>query len=398
MHRNIVERATRTYPFLKFDTDPYIFLRGGKVYWMMDGYTSTDMVPYSAISDTTDRLNYIRNSVKVVIDAYTGETTAYSVDDSEPILKAWREVYPGLVHSQAEIPQDVSSHFRYPEGILGLQSQELCFYHVQNPAVFLGNGDIWSIAAQRGLQGEREPIQPFYVEMKLPDRPEAEFVQILPFSPNGRPTMTGWMAAHCDPGSYGQISLYLLDQTNPIPGPEQIEGAFSTTPEIANINKQFQNQNSSIVVGNLLVIPIGKSFMYAESLFLKSNTQDLQSVPRLTKVILAVKGRTPVVKDTYREALAALFQRSAEPAASPAQSLPSVSGPASPTPTGADSLGSLSVGEAGKVLGILDKADAALKQGDFATYGQLEKQARAELNRLCHPGTAGSGVRAGTRF
>jgi uncharacterized membrane protein (UPF0182 family) len=378
MHRNVVERAKRLYPFLTFDADPYIFLNGGKVYWLLDGYTMTDMAPYSAMTeDEGTRFNYIRNSVKVVVDAYTGETTAYSVDDSEPILKAWRAVYPGLIHPQAEIPSAVSAHFRYPEDLLRTQSQELCNYHVENPTVFLGNGDIWSIAAQRGLRGDREPIQPFYVEMKLPDRADSEFVQILPFSPNGRPTMTGWLAAHCDPKVYGQLTLYRLNQSNPIPGPEQIEGAFSTTPEIANINKQFQNQNSSIVVGNLLVIPLGKSFMYAESLFLKSNTEGLQSVPRLTKVILAVKGRTPVVKDTYREALAALFgnQESAPP---PAEATSATS------PIQASSKAIPSV-EVTKVLDLLDKADSALRHGDFAGYGDLEKQARAQLKAITKP-------------
>jgi uncharacterized membrane protein (UPF0182 family) len=373
IHRNVFERAERLYPFLKFDSDPYIFLRDGKVFWMMDGYTTSDMVPYSSMSEAGNgRLNYIRNTVKVVVDAYTGETVAYSVDDSEPILKAWREVYPGLVRPQSETPKEVAAHFRYPEDMLSLQSSELCYYHVENPSVFLGNGDIWSISAQRGLRGDREPIQPFYVEMKLPDRPDAEFVQILPFSPNGRTNMTGWLAAHCDPGVYGQLTLYLLNQSNPVPGPEQIEGAFSTTPEIANINKQFQNQNSSIVVGNLLVIPIGKSFMYAESLFLKSNTQDLQSVPRLTKVILAVKGRTPVVKDTYREALAALF-------GSPSEAPPPASATLVPGSIPAPTSG------ASEVLDTLDKADAALRQGDFAAYGAFEKQARAELKALTKP-------------
>jgi uncharacterized membrane protein (UPF0182 family) len=379
LHRNIVERATRLYPFLKFDSDPYIVIRNGKICWILDGYTESNMVPYSAFSDFgPNTVNYVRNSVKVVVDAYTGELTAYSVDDSEPILKAWREIYPNLIQPQSAMPTDLAAHLRYPEDLLSLQSDELCFYHVENPSVFLGNGDIWSIAKQRGLRGDREPIQPFYVEMKLPDSPKAEFVQILPFSPNGRPTMTGWLAAHCDPGTYGNLTLYRLNQSNPIPGPEQIEGSFSTTPEIANINKQFQNQNSSIVVGNLLVIPIGNSFMYAESLFLKSNTQDLQSVPRLTKVILAVKGRTPVVKDTYREALASLFGTQPEVPTPPTVGSNSVQ-PTPPPPTGTSVV---RMNQVRQVLGDLDKADAALKQGDFAGYGALEKKARSELKTL----------------
>jgi uncharacterized membrane protein (UPF0182 family) len=314
--------------------------------------------------DESERLNYIRNSVKVTVDAYTGEMKAYAIEPNEPLLKAWRSVYPGLVRDASELPQGVAAHFRYPQDMLSLQSSQLCTYHVIDPKTFLGNGDAWNIAAQRGLEGEKEPIKPFYVDLKLPDSRSSEFVQILPFTPNARINMSGWLAARCDPGRYGQLTLYRLAQSNPIPGPEQMEGKFSTTPDISNINKQFQNQQSSIIVGNLLVIPIGDSFLYAETLFLKSNTQDLQAVPRLTKVILALENKV-VVKDTYREALQALFGENQEP----------VEGQSTIVPVA----GTQPSGTVQQVLGLLDRADQALRNGDFAGYGVLEKQARAVL-------------------
>ncbi|HWD42045.1 MAG TPA: UPF0182 family protein [Fimbriimonas sp.] len=378
MHRNVLERASRIYPFLKFDGDPYIVLRGGKLVWVLDGYTTSDMVPYSSMVDNSGAtLNYIRNSVKVVIDAYNGETTAYAVDDSEPVLKAWMAAYPGLIHPKSEIPPEIVDHFRYPEDLLNLQASQLCTYHVTDPTVYLSNGDAWNVASQRGLEGEKERIQPFYVEMKLPDGDAPEFVQILPFAPIARINMSGWLAAHCDPGKYGRLTLYRLNQSDPIPGPEQMEGKFNTTPDISNINKQFQNQQSRIIPGNLLVIPIGNSFLYVESLFLQSNTQDLQAPPRLAKVILALKDRDPVVKDSYQEALDALFGAgsTAEPPATP-------TAPTSATPSAPAKVDVKAIRQA---LGTLDEADAALRRGDFAKYGELQKKAREELKRLAGP-------------
>jgi uncharacterized protein len=374
MHRNIHERVNRIYPFLRFDQDPYSVILNGRIVWVLDGYTITDMIPYSALNgEGENKLNYIRNSVKVTVDAYTGETHAYAVDEADPILKAWRSIYPTLIEPGSAAPAGLAAHYRYPEDMLSLQSAEMCTYHVADPRTFLGNGDAWNIASQRGSEGAKEFIRPFYVEIKLPDSPGAEFCQILPFTPNGRINMSAWLAARCDPAHYGQLILYRLDQSATVSGPEQMEGKFSETPEISNINKQFQNQQSKIIVGSLLVVPIGNSFMYAESLLLQSSTQDLQAVPRLTKVILAFENKV-VVKDTYREALEALFGStevapSAQPGAPPAAS--------PPTPIGLAGVKT--------ALDTFDQADAALRKGDFATYGALEKQGRAQLRGLLQP-------------
>ena len=373
MHRNIHERVNRIFPFLHFDQDPYSVILGGRIVWVLDGYTTSDMIPYSALNGSGDnRLNYIRNSVKVTVDAYSGEVNAYVVDEADPVLKAWRAIYPGLVKDGSEAPAGLAAHYRYPEDMLSLQSAEMCTYHVTDPRIFLGNGDAWNIASQRGQEGEKELIRPFYVEIKLPDSPTTEFCQILPFTPNGRINMSGWLAARCDPGHYGELTLYRLEQSATVPGPEQMEGKFSETPDISNINKQFQNQQSKIIVGSLLVVPIGNSFLYAESLLLQSNTQDLQAVPRLTKVILAFENQV-VVKDTYREALEALLGSSASVPTAETPTAPT--GQAAPPPTGG-------IAAAKPVLDLLDQADAALRKGDFATYGALEKKAHDQLRQL----------------
>ncbi len=371
-HRSVIDRASRVYPFLRFDHDPYIVLIDGHMVWLLDGYTSTDMVPYSdRIEWPGGALNYMRNSVKVSVDAYTGETAAYAVDPQEPILRAYRRIYPGLVHDLADAPAELQKHFRYPEDLFRLQSAELSNYHVTDPTLFLSNGDAWDVARERGLSGETESIAPYFVQMQLPDEAKAGFLLILPFTPRGKPVMSGWLAAHCDPDDYGRLTEYRFSKGYPVGGPELLEGNFSSTPEISNINRNYNNEQSSIIVGNLLVIPVGRSVMYVEPLFLKSKTQGLQSVPRLFRVILALNDKV-VVGENYHDALRQLFgaQEKVQPAA------PTVS-------EGQPSKSSIPVPQqARQALELLDQADAALRAGDFAKYGSLQKRAKALLQQL----------------
>lgn len=368
IRRNVVERASKIYPFLKFDRDPYLVLLGGRMVWVLDGYTTTDMIPYSErVSAGGATLNYIRNSVKATVDAYTGEVTAYAVEPNEPILATYRRIYPGLVRDAAEIPAGLREHFRYPEDLFTLQCNALTNYHVTDPTAFLSNADAWDIASERNLSGVKAPIPPYYVELQLPDEPRSGFFQILPFTPRGRQTMSGWLAAHCDPGDYGRLTLYRFATGLPIAGPELMEGNFTATPEISNINRQFNNEQSEIVVGNLLVVPIGRSVMYAEPLYLRTKASGIQSVPRLFRVILAFNDRT-VVGETYEEALSKLLGTPTEPAPTTAPSGPAT-GPIDRT----------TLRDLAKMF---DQADAALRAGDFARYGELQKAARRRLGEL----------------
>lgn len=378
MHRGVLDRCSRLYRFLKFDDDPYIVMLNGKVYWLADGYTTTDQIPYSdMMGDGDDRLNYIRNSVKVVIDAYSGETTAYAIDPDEPILKAYRSIYPNLIHDLSEMPADLKAHFRYPEDLFRLQSAELTQYHVLDPIAFLNNNDAWETPQEKGLGGGRSPLAPYYVLMTLPGDSTDEFVLMLPFTPRGKPNMSGWLAAHCDPGKYGQLVLYNFAKGANVAGAEQMETTFGSDPKVNGARLQLQGGgtgDTDVVIGNMLVIPIGNSVMYAESLFPKSRTSGLQSMPRLKKIVLGINGRLEV-GDTYQEALDKLFPTNApitQP--SPGPTTP----PTNTTPTGkpADLAG---VREA---LGLLDQADAALRAGDFAKYGDLQKKAKAKLQGL----------------
>lgn len=376
--RNVLERAGAIYPFLKLDLDPYIVIHEGRLVWILDAYTTTDRIPYSQmVFGRNGKLNYIRNSVKIVIDAYTGEATAYANEPDEPILRVHQRIYPGLVQPMTNAPASLRKHFRYPEDAFTVQSQVLTQYHVTNPRVFLSNSDAWNVALERSLTGASTAIRPYYVQMQLPRGGGNGFFLIRPFTPTGKPNMSGWLAASGDEPTRGQLTLYRFRGELP-PGPELMESKFNSDQEIANINRQFNNDQSEIVVGNSLVIPIGDSVMYAESLFLRSRTTGIQATPRLTKVILALRDKI-VVRDTYQQAYEALFGAN-EPVGS---TVPASDGgePAAGT-TPASGGTTVPRAEVSRALGILDQADAALRSGDFARYGQLQKQARDILRRL----------------
>jgi len=373
MRRNVMERAAKIYPFLKLDNDPYIVINKGRIVWILDGYTSTSMIPYSArVEGATGSINYIRNSVKLTVDAYTGEVNAYAVQPDEPILNAYRQIYSGLIHDLKDLPPGLQEHFRYPEDLFQLQSMQLMEYHVTDPTVFLTNSDAWNIARERGLSGEKAAIRPYFVQLQLEGESTPQFLLILPFTPNQKPNMSGWLSANCDVGSYGKMTLYRFKE--PLPkGPELMEADFSSTPDISYINRQYQNEQSDIIVGNLLVIPIGQSVMYSESLFLQSRTSGIQAVPRLFRVILALNNKV-VVGETYAAALKELFQSPSEQSTlagapqNPKQ--PSVGMPAA------------TIANAKTALELYDQATAALKSGDFAKYGELQKQLRTVLTQL----------------
>lgn len=374
IRRNIIERSTALFPFLRFDQDPYLVLLNGRPIWVVDGYTTTDMIPY-ADRVVTDRgaMNYIRNSVKITVDAYTGETNAYAIEPDEPILRAYRKVYPGLVQDISAAPKGLDAHWRYPEDLFTIQCVRLTAYHVTDPVAFLSNSDAWDIAAERDLGGNKAPILPYYVQMRLPDEKEAGFMQILPFTPRGRQTMSGWIAAHCDPGQYGKLTMYRFTSGDPMPGPELMEANFVSTPEISNINRQYNNEQSEIVVGNLVVVPVGKSLMYAESLFLRSKATGIEAAPRLFRVILSVSDRI-VVGENYADALQKLFG-----AGQPSPVTPPASGGTTPTPRTQSTPAQAAARDA---LQTLQKADEALRKGDFAGYGELQKVLKKKLETL----------------
>jgi len=385
-HRNVMDRAQLIYPFLKFDADPYIVLLNGKLIWLLDGYTSSDHIPYSAKFPWGDSsINYIRNPVKVTVDAYTGDVNAYVIDDKEPILKAYEQIYPGLMKPASQMPPGLDTHFRYPEDMFTAQSYELTQYHVTDPVAFLNNEDAWDLPTERGISGGEESMRPYYVQMRLPGDPTDEFMLILPFTPRQKGNMSGWLAADCDPGSYGEMRLYIYPKGSVLPGPKQMEANFNQSPAIANLNTLLKNAQSQLIVGNLLVMPIGSSVMYVEPMFLESVSPGITPIPELKKVILALKDKI-VVGDNYQDALKELVgDLGVAPAGVPQLTpVPAVTGkvptkPAVPSVSTAHTVPLASVKEA---LDLANRADAALRSGDFAKYGELQKQLKAKLETI----------------
>lgn len=380
LHRSVLDRCKRLYRFLTFDDDPYIVLLGGKVYWVVDGYTSTDQVPYSDPNgDGENRLNYIRNSVKIVVDAYSGATTAYAMEPDEPILRAYRAIYPGLVKDGSTMPAGFREHLRYPEYLFRVQAAELAQYHVTDPVAFLNNNDAWDLPAERNLSGSRSLLAPYYVQMTLPGEQTDGFVLMLPFTPRTKANMSGWLAAHCDPDRYGELVLYNFAKGFNVAGAEQMETKFAADPKVNSARLQLQGGGTGgtdVVIGNMLVIPIGSSVMYAESLFPKSGT-GLQAAPSLKKVVLGLNDRIEI-GDTYQEALDKLFGPITDTSGTkPSQPNP---GPNTvPTQPNGQPVNLVKVREA---LGLLDQADAALRSGDFAKFGELQKKAKEQLRGL----------------
>lgn len=378
--RNISLRAQAVYPFLKFDSDPYIVADGGNIYWIMDGYTTSSQIPYSQVTGFHgENVNYIRNSVKVVINAYTGQMVAYEMDGKDPVLKTYESIYPGLIHPLSEVPAGLVAHFRYPEELFNAQSDVLTLYHVDKATTFLENSDAWSVANERGLDGDKSRMPAYYVLMRLPEAPRDEFLLILPFTPLGRDNMTGWLAAHCDPGHYGQLTLYKFPKGDLIPGPAQEELLFVQDKTIAEINRNLNNDQSKIIVGNLLVIPVGKSLVYSETLFLQGRTSGIQSIPELKKVILATQSKI-VVADSYAQALQQLFGQSSSAVSNPTQNSAPVQKPRSGNPpaSGNQNPSREAIQSAADQL---DAAQKALTNGDLAGYANDVKRAGEILKK-----------------
>lgn len=373
LHRSVIGRCRMLFPFLKFDNDPYIVLLGSRVHWVIDAYTTSDRVPYSEYTAQpgSNRVNYMRNSVKVTVDGYSGETIAYAMQPDEPVLKAYRKIYPKLIADASAMPEGLREHLRYPEDLFSAQASTLTQYHVTDPINFLNNSDAWEKPIETNPDGIQVQMQPYYVQMRLPGESKDGYMLILPFTPRQKPNMSGWLAAHCDPADYGKMILYQYPKGSNLPGPAQMEAKINQDPEMANLNKLWNNEQSTLVGGNLLVIPIGKSVLYIRPLFQQSRTN---RIPEMRRVVLALSDRV-VLAESYEQGLAILFGKGEVP--SGAKPVPAAA-PDKPATSG----GAVDLSGVREAALLLDQADAALRAGDFAKYGELQKRARALLERL----------------
>jgi hypothetical protein len=381
MRRNVRARVAALAPFLDFDQDPYIVVGGdGRLHWIIDAFTSSDTYPYSAQTSLNgEPVNYMRNSVKVVIDAYDGTTTFYVFDSADPILAAWRGTFPDLFKDASQMPAWLRKHVRYPELLLSVQAQVYGLYHMTNPEVFYNREDLWTVATQTGTgdDGEQtaQPMEPNFVLMKLPGESNLEFVEILPFTPSNRNNMIGWIAARSDGDHYGTAVVYDFPKTRLVDGPQQIEARIDQNAQLSGQLTLWNQQGSHVLRGSLLVIPCGQALLYAEPIYLQAQRSPM---PELRIVVLALQDRL-AYGPNFESALASLFggatssltpSETAQPAAAQANA-------GTPQPA-ATSLNAL-IAQAGSDFADYQRLTS---QGKLAEAGQKLDDLKRVLNEL----------------
>jgi len=321
INRNIRDMINGVAPFLTYDNDAYVVVSSdGRLFWMIDAFTESANFPYSTHHDVAgNSLNYIRNSVKVVIDAYNGTVRFYVFDNQDPIVAAYRRVFPNLFQDATQMPADLRAHVRYPETLVRAQGEVYSLYHTQNPKVFFQREDVWSIAQQISVNAESkkqsEPIDPYYVLMQLPgEQQKNEFVVILPFTPASRNNMIGWMAGRSDGENYGRLLVYNFPKSRLIDGPVQIEARIDQNAQLSGQFTLWNQQGSRVIRGHLLVIPIGRSLMFVQPVYLQAERSPM---PELRLVVLATQEKLGYGQ-TFGEAMNSLFGEAANAAAAPA--------------------------------------------------------------------------------
>jgi uncharacterized membrane protein (UPF0182 family) len=309
MRRNIRARAEAVAPFLTFDPDPYIVVsREGRLVWMLDGFTTSDRYPYArAYRLQGRRVNYLRNSVKMTIDAYDGTVALYVFDEADPIVTAYRRMFPTLFRSASDMPADLRGHVRYPELLLDVQAAVYGLYHMTAPDVFYNREDLWAVASEVGLSERREQavqtMEPNFVLMRLPGEDSVEFIVILPFTPANRNNLIGWMAARSDGEHYGKALVYNFPKARLVDGPLQIEARIDQNAQLSSQLTLWNQQGSRVRRGGLIVIPVGRALLYAEPIYLQA---DRSPMPELRIVVLALQDRF-AYGPTFEAAMASLF-------------------------------------------------------------------------------------------
>jgi hypothetical protein len=381
MRRSIRERVTALAPFLTYDSDPYLVLsEDGRLSWIIDAFTIADTYPYSShYSLQDDRINYMRNSVKVVVDAYTGATTFYVFDDQDPIIAAYRRLFPVLFKDAGAMPPALRRHVRYPEMLLKLQASVYGLYHMLDPEVFYNREDLWTVATEVGMnqQGEQATLamEPNFVLMKLPGEDSVEFVEILPFTPANRNNLIGWIAGRSDGAHYGTSVVYNFPKTRLVDGPLQVEARIDQNAQLSGQLTLWNQQGSHVRRGTLLVIPSGRALLYAEPIYLQAERSPM---PELRLVVLASQDRL-AYGPSFEPALASLFGGvpSAASASVSAQAEPSAPA-ASPARPAAVDLNALIAGAA------RDLADYQhlTAEGRLGEAGQKLEQLKRKLDDL----------------
>jgi uncharacterized membrane protein (UPF0182 family) len=384
--RTIRERVQALAPFLSYDKDPYLVLRDdGSLVWMWDAYTTSERFPYS--QKHTKQFNYIRNPVKVVINAYDGSVTFYQVDATDPLATAWGKVFPGLFTPGDQMPADLRKHMRYPEDFFGVQADMLTTYHMTDPLLFYNKEDVWEIPTEI-YENSTEPVKtvPYYEVLALPGESQTEFALVLPFTPLSKQNLSSLLVARQDGDNYGKLLTIDFPKDKLVFGPSQIEARISNEPEISSLLTLWDQAGSTVIHGNLLVVPVADSVMYFEPLYLQASQN---SIPELTRVIVAYADRV-VMEPTLSDALVKIFGSGAAIGSTTTVSggttttggTTSTTAPASSTTTTVPSSTTTTLGtgvplpsDPAALIALANQlysqALAAQQAGDWARYGQL---------------------------
>ena len=360
MYRDPLARAKQLMPYLTYDSDPYLVVgNDGKLYWIIDAYTTSNSYPYS---EQSGNFNYIRNSVKVVIDAYEGTTDFYIIDPKDPIAATLSAIYPGVFKSISQMPLDLQAHLRYPETLFDTQAQMLLTYHVSDPQVFYNRGDVWDIPNIQNTPTSTSQMVPYYVLATVPGSSKPEFLMILPLTPQGRSNLVSWMVARMDPGVYGQVNTYILPKDQNVDGPGQVSAQIQQNQTISASFSLLDQHGSQVIQGNLLAFPTSQGFLYIQPVYLRASSGASQ--PQLTKVILDLNGKV-IYANTLADAMA---QLTGQPTPTPSST---------PPPAGT-TLASLIQ----QAIALDATAQADLKAGDPVGYAQAEQQLHVVLQQI----------------
>jgi hypothetical protein len=360
--RQVRACVNRLAPFLKFDKDPYPVVADGRIVWVLDAYTVTSRFPYSTrVYRDDDSINYIRNSVKITLDAYDGAVTFYVIDPTDPIVQTARSIFPRLFRDIDEMPQSVRAHLRYPNDLFEIQAQQYLAFHMTDPRIFYNKEDLWQRPRQV-FEGRGQMIDAYYFIMTLPGAAGPEYILMLPFTPAKKDNMVGWMAGRSDGKEYGRLLVFTLPKDRLVFGPSQVEARINQNDQISPLLTLWNQHGSRVVRGNLLVIPVRDSMLYVEPLYLKSESS---AIPELKRVIVSYQDYI-AMRNTLNEALDAVF-RGAPPSTTPATT------PAAPTGPPA---------VVGRALELYDKAQRQLREGNWAGYGATVEELGKVLREL----------------
>lgn len=374
LHRKIQDRIRKIAPFLLYDTDPYVVVENGRLFWIQDAYTVTDRYPYSQPSALG--FNYMRNSVKVTVDVYLGDLMFYVADLDDPLVRVYDRIFPNLFKPLAQMPQGLRQHVRYPEGFFNVQREMYRTYHMRDPRAVYNKEDLWEIPTEI-YAGNQQLMESYYTIMSLPGSDREEFILLTPFTPRNKNNMIAWLAARSDGEHYGKLVLYQFPRQKLTYGPMQIEARIDQDPNISQLITLWSQKGSQVIRGNLLVIPIEESILYVEPLYLQA---EKGQIPELTRIIVVYENRV-AMGETLERALAAVFSDAPgrpPTGISPAEISEKVPAPAPGAPVTAGGTEEL----VARALQHYQRSQEFLRQGNWSAYGEEQRKLGEALEQL----------------